>query len=185
VIGRVFEDRNGDGHFKDEKGLAFVRLISPTGMQITTDEHGRFSVPCADLPRDIGANFMLKLDEASLPEGYGVTTENPRVVRVTPGMVTKMNFGAAKAKTYVLNLRMAGFDETGRPIEDIRAALRELAADIKSERVTLRLVFQLEAKDTPNAAKASLDRLAEEIRQIFGAAGAPIPEVVQSLIAAK
>lgn len=185
VIGRVFEDSNGDGYFRDEKGLAFVRLISPTGMQITTDEHGRFSVPCADLPRDIGANFMLKLDEASLPEGYGVTTENPRVVRVTPGMVTKMNFGAAKAKTYVLNLRMAGFDETGRPIEDMRAALRELAADIKGERVTLRLVLQLEAKDTPNAAKASLDRLAEEIRQIFGAAGAPIPEVVQSLIAAK
>ncbi|MFD1344371.1 DUF7507 domain-containing protein [Litorisediminicola beolgyonensis] len=83
---------------RDEKGIPGVRLVTVKGEIITTDEHGRFHVPCAALPRDIGTNFTLKLDTRSLPSGYRLTTENPRVIRLTAGKMTKMNFGATISK---------------------------------------------------------------------------------------
>jgi hypothetical protein len=44
--------------------------------------------------RDRGSNFILKLDERSLPSGYRLTTENPRVQRATRGKMLRFNFGA-------------------------------------------------------------------------------------------
>ena len=110
VIGRVFDDRNGNGYpdgpirgisdqtYQAEKGavapanetggepgLPGVRVVTSNGILITTDEHGRFHVPCAALPEKIGSNFILKVDPRSLPSGYRMTTENPRVVRLTAG----------------------------------------------------------------------------------------------------
>ncbi|WP_181409914.1 DUF7507 domain-containing protein [Martelella alba] len=96
IIGKVFEDQNGDGYAdQGETGLPGVRLATVTGTLITTDPHGRFHIACADLPdQQIGSNFILKLDERSLPKGYHVTTENPRVIRLTAGKMAKINFGA-------------------------------------------------------------------------------------------
>jgi len=101
VIGKVFDDRNRDGvQNEGEKGLPGVRVVTVNGVLITTDKHGRFSVPCAELPDpDIGSNFILKLDTRTLPDGYKVTTENPRVVRLTAGKATKLNFGATAGAT--------------------------------------------------------------------------------------
>ena len=54
-------------------------------------------MPCAAIPdAAIGSNFLLKLDPRTLPQGYKVTTENPRDVRVTRGKATELNFGATK-----------------------------------------------------------------------------------------
>ena len=51
--------------------------------------------PCAAIPNaDRGSNIIVKLDTRTLPAGYKMTTENPRVVRLTPGKAVKMNFGA-------------------------------------------------------------------------------------------
>jgi hypothetical protein len=43
---------------------------------------------------DRGSNFILKLDERSLPSGYRLTTENPRVQRATRGKMLRFNYGA-------------------------------------------------------------------------------------------
>lgn len=85
VIGRIFDAANQDGYMNGptqdrrlttqddvaddkagrapdvkgngEMGIPGVRLVTVRGTIITTDTHGRFNVPCADLPRDIGSNF--------------------------------------------------------------------------------------------------------------------------------
>jgi len=110
VIGKVFDDRNRNGYQDGpggaditnqdylggkgkytkapptgEPGLAGVRIATANGTLITTDEFGRFHVPCAALPEKSGTNFLLKVDERSLPSGYRLTTENPRVIRLTAG----------------------------------------------------------------------------------------------------
>ena len=55
----------------------------------------RFHITCATVPdQDRGSNFILKLDERSLPSGYRPTTENPRVQRATRGKMLRFNFGA-------------------------------------------------------------------------------------------
>jgi uncharacterized repeat protein (TIGR01451 family) len=96
IIGKVFDDRNLNGRQDEgEKGLPGVRVATARGLIATSDEHGRFHITCAAVPdEDRGSNFILKLDERSLPTGYRLTTENPRVQRVTRGKMVRFNFGA-------------------------------------------------------------------------------------------
>ena len=96
VIGKVFDDGNLNGYQDpDEKGLYGVRVVTVRGLIATTDRHGRFHITCAAVPdEDRGSNFILKLDERSLPTGYRLTTENPRVQRATRGKMIRFNFGA-------------------------------------------------------------------------------------------
>ncbi len=97
VIGKVFDDRNLNGRQDDdENGLAGVRVVTVQGLIATTDQHGRFHITCAAVPdEDRGSNFILKLDERSLPSGYRMTTENPRVQRATRGKMLRFRFGVA------------------------------------------------------------------------------------------
>jgi hypothetical protein len=96
VIGKVFDDRNLNGEQDaGEKGLPGVRVVTARGLLSTADEHGRFHITCAAVPdEDRGSNFILKLDERSLPTGYRLTTENPRVRRATRGKMLRFTFGA-------------------------------------------------------------------------------------------
>ncbi|MEJ2563549.1 MAG: SdrD B-like domain-containing protein, partial [Anaerolineales bacterium] len=96
VIGKVFDDLNLNGQQeKGEKGLHGVRVVTARGLIAATDEYGRFHITCAAVPdEDRGSNFILKLDERSLPTGYRLTTENPRVQRATRGKMIRFNFGA-------------------------------------------------------------------------------------------
>ena len=111
VIGRVFEDRNRNGIVDDgEKGVGDVKLATANGIIITADDFGRFSVPCAALPdSSIGSNFVLKLNEQTLPSGYNVVTDNPKVARLTAGKATRMNFGISQIRVVKLDLSAAAF----------------------------------------------------------------------------
>ncbi len=95
IYGKVFEDSNINGYpDKGEAGIAGARVVSARGLMVTTDQHGRFHITCAAIPNEMrGSNFILKLDDRSLPSGYRVTTENPRIMRLTRGKAVKFNFG--------------------------------------------------------------------------------------------
>lgn len=93
ISGKVFFDNNGDGmQDEGEEGLADIGIYTVSGQYITTDEHGRFHVNVEDISSGIGENFILKLDEATLPEGVKVNSDNPIVIRLTPGIMRKVNF---------------------------------------------------------------------------------------------
>ncbi len=111
IIGRVFEDRNGNGYADDgEPGIPGVRVVTVNGLVITSDAKGRFHIACADIPNsEIGSNFVVKLDLTSLPDGFVLTTENPRDVRLTRGKVTKLNFGAKRSCDVRLDIRRDAF----------------------------------------------------------------------------
>ena len=97
VVGKVFDDRNLNGYQDSgENGIANVRVVSARGLIMKTDAHGRFHITCAAVPNEArGSNFILKVDERSLPSGYRIVTENPRVQRVTRGKMVKFSFGAS------------------------------------------------------------------------------------------
>ena len=82
IIGRVYDDVNVNGYPDNgEPGLPAVRLVTVNGDIITTDEYGRYHIPCAAIAdAENGSNFLLKADTRTLPLGYAPTTENPRVV---------------------------------------------------------------------------------------------------------
>ncbi|HYD62083.1 MAG TPA: SdrD B-like domain-containing protein [Noviherbaspirillum sp.] len=112
IIGKVFDDANANGYQdQDEPGIPAVRVVTPRGLLVTTDSDGRFHVPCADIPNaDRGSNFVMKLDERTLPSGYRVTTENPRDVRVTRGKLVKLNFGATIHRVVRIELNGSAFE---------------------------------------------------------------------------
>ena len=200
VIGKVFDDRNMNGYqdgpngedlgaISDqtyesgkydvapviipggEPGLPGVRLVTVNGTIITTDDYGRYHVPCAELPAGIGSNFTLKLDERSLPTGYRVTTENPRVVRLTAGGVTKLNFGAAIANVVDIDLTGAAFvGATAEPTPGLLAGIDQLVAQLVDIPSVLRLTYYMNGEGR-DIARARLDDVETLIRNKWEAAG--------------
>lgn len=174
VLGRVFDDvdQNGDmSRQAEERGLPNVRLVAPNGVSIVTDEHGRFNVPCAAMPRAIGANFMLKLDERTLPVGYRMTTENPRVVRLTPGMITRMDFGATLARLVRIDLAANAFirDANRRDVMvgDLEIGLRRLVAEIRDNAAMLRITYVLAPGESENLARQRLRLVTRALRNLW------------------
>ncbi|MCB1686226.1 MAG: hypothetical protein KDI31_17140, partial [Pseudomonadales bacterium] len=94
IIGKVFHDLDGDGlQGAGERGIAGVRLATLEGLLVETDAQGRYHIADVDTGRaDRGANFMIKLDALSLPEGLDARRVLRQVVRLTPGLMTRINF---------------------------------------------------------------------------------------------
>ncbi len=201
IIGRVFDDRNMNGYPdgavaadrrqitdqtydggkgkiatapaepSHEPGLPNVRLATVNGTIITTDDYGRFSVPCAELPAEIGSNFLLKLDTRSLPTGYRVTTENPRVIRVTPGIAAKLNFGAAISNVVDIDLMGAAFNgSSADPSAALIAGVEQLVRQLKDTPSVLRLSYYRGAEDQ-SLARARLDAVEALVRDRWQANG--------------
>jgi len=89
VLGKVFWDFNKSGRQDTgEYGVEGVKVVSDTGIYAITDEDGKYHYPFIQVGQRI-----LKLDPITLPVGATVTTENPRKVIVTEGILTKVSFG--------------------------------------------------------------------------------------------
>jgi len=112
VIGKVFDDGNRNGwQDQGEKGLPGVRVVTARGLLVSTDNNGRFHITCAVVPdEDRGSNFILKLDDRSLPTGYRLTTENPRVQRATRGKMLRFNFGATIHRVVRMDIADGAFE---------------------------------------------------------------------------
>ena len=112
IIGKVFDDKNLNGYQdENEKGLAGVQVATARGLRVTTDAHGRFHITCALIANEIrGSNFIMKVDDRTLPSGYRITTENPRVQRATRGKMMKFNFGATIHRVVRLDLANGVFE---------------------------------------------------------------------------
>ncbi len=141
IIGQVFEDLNGNGYQDPgEGGIAGVNIYTARGQKITVDRHGRYHVPCGATPDDRGQNFILKLHEQTLPLGCQLTTENPRVVRVTPGKFTKANFGASCGKSVSVFLCDDVFVQGSTQVLDTwRPQVGQLLEMMQSAPVTLNI----------------------------------------------
>jgi large repetitive protein len=134
VIGKVYDDRNGNGYQdQSEPGIPGARLVTVNGALITTDEFGRYHITCAAVPdAQIGSNFVLKLDERTVPSGFAPTTDNPQSIRLTRGKISELNFGVQQAATTALDIDTSAFVPGGaelRPeIASRIAALRPAEA---------------------------------------------------------
>ncbi len=112
VTGKVFDDVNRNG-FQDpgEQGLPGIRLVTARGLSATTDAYGRYHITCATTPIEgRGSNFVLKLDDRTLPSGYRSSTQPVRVERATRGKALRMNFGASIYRVVSLDLADAVFE---------------------------------------------------------------------------
>ncbi len=149
VIGKIFDDKNLNGYQDDgEEGLPGVRVVTARGLIVTADKYGRFHITCAVVPDpDRGSNFILKVDDRTLPSGYRITTENPRVQRATRGKMLKFNFGAAIHKVVKLDMADAVFEPgTTRMRVQWKQRIDLLLAELKKAASVLRLSYLAETE---------------------------------------
>jgi uncharacterized repeat protein (TIGR01451 family) len=164
ILGKVFIDRNRNGYQDDgETGLPGARVVSTDGMLITTDDHGRFSVACADMPNArIGSNYIMKLDPRSLPTGYRILSENPRVVRLTPGKVTLLNFATSVSRIVRLDLNSNAFLAGSANLSPVwQQSVASLVATLESEPSVLRIVYR-----EPNGERGLANQRMKQLRRM-------------------
>ncbi len=165
IIGKVYDDRNMNGsQDPGENGLAGARVATAQGLLATTDQFGRYHITCAVVPdQDIGSNFIMKLDDRSLPSGYRVVSENPRVQRATRGKMMKFNFGATLHRTVSIDIADAAF-EPGTTVLRLqwRDKLDQLLGVLKQGPAILRLSYLGDVESQTLAEK----RLASFSREI-------------------
>lgn len=171
IVGKVFDDADRNGYQDEgEPGLPGVRVASVRGLLVTTDRHGRFHVPCAELPdQRIGSNFIMKLDTRTLPTGYRLTTENPRVVRLTAGKMSKLNFGAAIGRVVRLDLTDAAFEEGSLILKGRwRQGIDDLIGLLRQEHSVLRLSY-VDAGAIPALAARRIKAVKNDIAKLWEA----------------
>jgi large repetitive protein len=174
IIGKVFDDANRSGYPDDsERGIANVRLATARGLLVTTDSEGRFHIACADVPdSDRGTNFILKIDERTLPTGYRVTTENPRVVRLTRGKMTKLNFGAAISRVVRVDLMAEAFEPQGVHLQPRwAAAFPQVFGQIEDDKSILRIGYQRAPGEDRALSDQRMQHLVEAVRTQWGELG--------------
>lgn len=165
IIGKVFNDENSNGYQdKEELGLPAVRLATAQGLLVTTDSHGRYHITCAEVPNELrGSNFILKVDERTLPSGFRITTENPRVVRLTRGKLVKADFGATIHRVIRIQLNAMAFE--GLALKDShQKSLEQAIKALQLKPSILRLAYQQGDEDEEKV-EERLIQLIEKIEQ--------------------
>ena len=185
LIGRVFSDRNANGYVDlGERGLAGTRLVALAGgtaLSITVDAKGRYHLPCSVVPNAaIGSNIIVKLDTQTLPTGFRLTTENPRVVRATRGKTSKADFGVHLGRVVRMDLNdclFMGDFLTGTA--GTRAGLDRIVELLTPESAVLRIIYRTSTDD-----RALIDRrlrdVVSRIDRRWQAVGAPYELEIES-----
>ncbi|WGL16337.1 hypothetical protein PVT68_16400 [Microbulbifer bruguierae] len=184
VIGKVFDDKNLNGYQDPgEGGVPGARVVTANGLKATADAHGRFHITCAAVPNpDRGSNFVLKLDDRSLPSGYRLTTENPRVQRATRGKMLEFNFGTSLHRVVRLDLAEAVFEPgTSELRPQWRSRTELLLERLQEAPSVLRLSYLAENED-PSLVDARLATIKARIAEDWAALNCCYPLNIETEI---
>jgi len=183
VLGKVFDDRNLDGQQDaGEQGLSGVRLLTPRGLQATTDAHGRFHITCAIVPHERrGSNFVLKLDDRSLPAGHRLTTPVTQVKRATRGKALRFRFGATIHRVVGLDVADSVFEPNGTDLRvHWQPRIDLLLEQLRAEPSLLRLTYTAE-KEGRDLVEARLRSLEKTIARGWRAEGNHEPRIEREI----
>src|SRR3989454_1301508 len=150
VFGKVFNDVNRNGVQDDgEDGLPGVRVVTARGLEATTDQYGRYHITCAITPNeDRGSNFVLKLDDRTLPGGFRMSTDQLQIKRATRGKALRINFGASLYRVVAIDLSDAAFEPGTTEIRvQWRPRLNVLLEELRKAPALLRLSYVADVED--------------------------------------
>lgn len=180
VIGKVFDDENRNGlQDSGERGLPGVRLATARGLTATTDQHGRFHITCAITPHEgRGTNFVLKLDDRTLPSGFRGSTQSLQIQRATRGKMLEFNFGASIHRVIGLDIADPVFEPNSIELRELWVPRLELLmTELKAAPAVLRLSYLADLED-PRLVDARLNALRERIEAAWSATeGGPAYEL--------
>jgi len=181
VTGKVFDDANRNGVQEDgERGLPGVRLVTARGLVAITDQHGRYHITCAATPDEArGSNFVLKLDDRSLPSGFRLAGDQVQVKRATRGKALRFNFGASIHRVVGLDLADAVFEPGTTEIRvQWRGRLDLLLEELQKAPSVLRLSYLADVEDAALVARR-LDAVKGEITAAWEARNCCYPLTIE------
>jgi uncharacterized repeat protein (TIGR01451 family) len=182
VTGKVFNDANRNGLQDDgEDGLPGVRLVTARGLQATTDQYGRYHITCAITPNESrGSNFVLKIDDRTLPSGFRLSNDQVQIKRATRGKALRFNFGASIHRVVGIDLSDAAFEPGTAEIRvQWRPRIDLLLAELRKAPAVLRLSY---VADTEDAAlvQRRMEAVERQVTEAWDAASYPLtiePEI--------
>jgi uncharacterized repeat protein (TIGR01451 family) len=163
VIGKVFNDANRNGVQDDgEPGLSGVRVVTDRGLTATTDGYGRYHITCAITPNENrGSNFVLKLDDRTLPSGFRMSTDQLSIRRATRGKALRIDFGASIHHVVAIDLSDAAFEPGSTEIRvQWRPRINLLVQELRKAPATLRLSYVADTEDA-----SLVDRRVKAVKQ--------------------
>ena len=181
VTGKVYDDANRNGYQDgDEAGIHGVRLVTVNGLAATTDTHGRYHITCAIVPdENRGSNFVLKLDDRSLPSGYRVSTRPVQVQRATRGKALRMNFGASIHRVVGLDIADAVFEPDSIEMRSQWISRIDLLiSELQKAPATLRLSYVADV-EPESLVERRLDQLKSRIIARWQSVGAGYELVIE------
>jgi uncharacterized repeat protein (TIGR01451 family) len=150
VIGKVFNDANRNRVQDDgEAGLAGVRVVTDRGLAATTDAYGRYHITCAIVPNESrGSNFVLKLDDRTLPSGFRMSTDQLAIRRATRGKALRIDFGASIHHVVAIDLSDAAFEPGSTDLRvQWRPRIDLLLQELRKAPAALRLSYVADTED--------------------------------------
>jgi len=172
VTGKVFSDANRNGRQDDgEEGLPGVRVVTPRGLQATTDKYGRYHITCAITPNENrGSNFVLKLDDRTLPSGYRMSTDQVQIQRATAGKALRVDFSASIHRVVAIDLLDAAFEPNTTDIRlQWRPRLNLLVEELRKAPAVLRLSYIADTEDSA-LVKRRVEAVKRQLTEAWGAA---------------
>ena len=172
VMGKVFNDANRNGLQDDgEDGLSGVRVVTARGLVATTDPYGRFHITCAITPNEIrGSNFVLKLDERTLPSGFRMSTDQLQVKRATRGKALRFDFGASIHRVVGIDLSDAVFEPgTTEMRVQWKPRLDVLLEELRKAPSVLRLSYVADTED-PALVEQRVEAVKRQLTEAWHAA---------------
>ena len=169
LTGKVFNDTNRDG-FQDngEEGLSGVRVVTAQGLVATTDAYGRYHITCAAVPNESrGSNFVLKLDDRTLPTGFRTSTRPVQIQRATRGKALKINFGASIHRVVSIDIADAVFEPDSIEMrEQWKPRVELLLDELRASPSVLRLSYVADIEDE-RLVRRRLDRFKSDIMRAW------------------
>jgi large repetitive protein len=163
VTGKVFDDVNRNGlQEQGETGLPGVRVVTARGLVATTDQYGRYHITCAATPDERrGSNFVVKLDDRTLPSGFRLSGDQVQIKRATRGKALRFNFGASIHRVVGFELADAVFEPGSTEIRiQWRGRISLLVEELMKAPAVLRLSYLADVEDAE-----LVDRRVESVQQ--------------------
>jgi uncharacterized repeat protein (TIGR01451 family)/fimbrial isopeptide formation D2 family protein len=169
VTGKVYDDSNRNGYQDEgEEGLGGVRLVTTRGLAAKTDAYGRFHITCAIAPNENrGSNFVLKIDDRTLPSGYRASTREVQIKRATRGKALNFDFGASIHRVVAMDLADPVFEPGSTELRAMwQPRLGLLVEELQKSPAVLRLSYLADVED-PNLVDRRVKRIKAQISEMW------------------
>jgi hypothetical protein len=136
--------------------------VTARGLHATTDQYGRYHITCATTPHEgRGSNFVLKLDDRTLPSGFRLSKDQVQIKRATRGKALRFNFGASIHRVVGLDLANDVFEPGTTEIRvQWQPRINLLLEELRKAPAVLRLSYVADIEDA-----ALVDRRVAAVKQ--------------------